>query len=116
MRKIDTSRVKQQGDHLQSQDGKKEFPNLHDFFSAAFFTGGENIESREPGTLFVMVRDGHLQCILKEPSQGLVLRLEAASLKALMSTLEVALGADGSMWEKDQYASQRGKKGSRKGS
>ncbi len=104
MKKIDVSKVRQVSQYLVDPSGFDKFPQLLGHFNDGLYIGGEQPEVREPGTLFLMPRNGVFLAILKEPSQGLKLVVEVPSLKALWATLEAALGSEGSMWEVDPYA------------
>lgn len=110
MKKIDQKRVKDLSDHLVSGDGKEKFPQLYGFLNDAVFVVPGGVEPREPGTMFIMPRAGVLHVWLKEPSQALMMHIEATSLHSLLATVEAALGDEGSMWEKDRNASARKKK------
>lgn len=107
MRRIDATRIRKRESHLSSKDGRKEFPQLWSFLAEASVQGEKGEEDREPGSIWIGVRNGSLHCVLKEASQGLVLRVEVKSLTALLTTLEAALGAEGSMWELDTYPGKK---------
>lgn len=110
MKAIDSKKIKTTACHLANKEGRKEFPQLWGFFADGTLTSPDGDKERQPGTMWVGVRDGQFQVVLKEPTQALVLRVECPSLLALLTVLEAALGAEGSMWELDQYAKPGGKR------
>jgi hypothetical protein len=110
MKPIAAKKIKSATCHLRSNDGKKDFPQLWMFFAEAKLQGADGEQDRQPGTMWVGVRDGALQVVLKEPSQGLILRVEVESVAALLTVVEAALGAEGSMWEADQYQPKKGRR------
>lgn len=108
--KISQDRVKKLDQHLVDEKGREKFPHLVSFLSDAFFISDAGADNREPGTIYIAPRGGVLNVWLKEPSQGLAMHVGVKSIVALLATLEAALGNEGSMWEKDRYASARRKK------
>lgn len=110
MKRISDKRVKGNADYLLNKEGLKDFPQLFHFLSDAQYTDGKDVSERMPGTWWLSCRNGAIQCVLKEPSQGLILRVEVPSLAALLNTVEAALGSEGSMWEKDQFEPKMKKK------
>lgn len=107
MKKVDHAKVKKVEKHLSSLVGLEKFPQLAHFLSDALYEGGDKPEEREGGSIWLQARGGELQIVLKEPSQGLMMRIAVPSWAALAATLEASLGDAGSMWEVDAYASQR---------
>lgn len=112
MKKIEQSQVKRPEKALTDTAGLDKFPQLCGFLcDTTYQTDSDGkTEEREPGTIWLGARGGVIHVILKEPSQGLMLRLEVPSVQSLWKLVESALGAEGSMWESDPYARAKKKK------
>lgn len=115
MRKISVERVKRPEKALADTSGLDKFPQLSSFLSDTFFepVNGKEAEVREPGTIWIGARGGILHVILKEPSQGVMCRLDVPSVASLWKLVESALASEGSMWEADPYGKRVGKKKAR---
>lgn len=107
MKRIELKRVKALKSHLTDQAGLEKFPQLKGFLCDTTSEGEGGKQEREAGTIYIRPGGGQLQVTLKEPTQGLLLRVDVPSLLALMGTLEAALGDEGSMWEVDPWAKKR---------
>lgn len=112
MKKIEAAKVKRPEKALSDTAGLDKLPQVAAFLSDTLYMpeGEGNPEDREPGTIWIGARGGVLHVILKEPSQGLMMRLEVPSVQSLWKLVESALGAEGSMWETDPYARPKKKK------
>lgn len=109
VKKFDAGRVKKTTSHLQDMRGLKEFPQLGLFFSDTVLEGEDGKVDREAGGIWIQPRNGVFRVVLKEPTQALMMVLEVKSFAALWTVVETALGAEGSMWEVDQFAQAKRK-------
>lgn len=112
VKKVSSEKVQRQAKALTDTAGLDKFPQLAGFLSDTLYepVDGKVPEDREPGTVWIGARGGVLHVLLKEPSQGLMMRLEVPSLQSLWKLVESALGSEGSMWESDPYARARKRK------
>lgn len=107
VKRIDPARVKKEVSMLSDLRGFEKFPRLKEFLTDPGLELDGVTELREPGTIYIVPREGVLAVTLKEPSQSLMLRLECPSLAALWPTIEAALDDTGSLWEVDPWARKR---------
>lgn len=113
MRKIDSTKIKSGGAALSDLKGLEKLTRLREFLTDTSYELDGKTEEREPGTVYFQCRDGVLLVTLKEPSQALLMRLEASSLAMLWPTIEAALDGGTSLWEGDPWARAR-RKGKKK--
>lgn len=114
MRKLSSGQIKKVASMIADLRGFERLPNLRDFLTdPKLELDGVEIE-REPGSVYFQARGDVFAVTLKEPSQGLLMRIEVPSIAALLPTIEAALGDSGSMWEADPWARKK-PKGKKKG-
>jgi len=96
--------------HLMDHSGLEKYPALAGFLHDAFYEGTNPPEDRLPGSVYLVARDGVLQVTLKEPTQGLLLRVEVDSWKSMLVAVEAALTGPASLWQVDPWARKPKKK------
>lgn len=89
---------------LADLTGMEELPRLRAHFSDTVLEKADGRYERPPGTLWIQPRGKCFQCILKEPAQSLLLRVEVQSLLTLWTELEAALSPGASLWQHDEFA------------
>lgn len=89
--------------YLFNPAGLEKFPAILSFLSDRFYVAESSVEPREPGTIYVSVREGQLQVTLKEPSQALLARIAVPSWSHVLPYVEAALNGPASLWESDPW-------------
>lgn len=109
MKKIGANQVKKNGSHLTDLSGLEKLPALAAFLCDTLLEGNtaNDNEPREPGGIWIQPRNGVLNVLLKEPTQGMLCRLEVASVKELWATVESALKSEADVWEVDPNARKK---------
>lgn len=111
MKRIANAAVNKPISHVCSLDGLKELPGLFDFLCATYYGDPADGDERLPGSIYICARDREFGITLKEPTQGLMCRLQVPSFKLIIPTIEALLSDEvNSHWETDPYARKPAKR------
>lgn len=105
MKRITDVTINKPISHVVNLDGLESLPGLKDFLTSTFYGEPSDNDERLPGSIYIAARDKEFGITCKEPTQGLVMRLQVPSFKLIIPTLEAVLtDYQRSKWETDPYA------------
>lgn len=111
LKRINSAAVNKPLGHVICLEGLEKTPCLQSFLVDRYYGDPKDNDERLPGSVYICARDGEFGVTLKEPSQSFMMRLQVASFKLILPTLEAVLADEKkSLWETDPYARKPAKR------